>query len=66
MEEFTSDLLDVVDEAILPEADGGDDGAQQEHGTNPARKARSIRNGIFRAANLQDKLLERYESRLLV
>lgn len=38
-----------------------DDEVHQGAGdTDPARKARSLRNGIFRAASLQDKLLEKY------
>ncbi|GAB1313879.1 Peroxisome size and maintenance regulator [Madurella fahalii] len=65
MDEFTSDILDAIDEGTLPEADDRDDGAQQDLGTDSAKKARRLRNGIFRAASLQDKLLEKLLSQVI-
>lgn len=59
MDEFTSDILSAIDEGTLPEADDRDDGTQPDLGTDSAKKARRLRNGIFRAASLQDKLLEK-------
>lgn len=62
MDDSASDILSAIAEAALPEADdrhGRDDGAQQHPDAEPAKKARSLRNGIFRAASLQDKLLEK-------
>ncbi|KXX76509.1 Peroxisomal membrane protein PEX29 [Madurella mycetomatis] len=65
MDEFTSDILNAIDEGTLPEADDHDDGAQQGLGTDSAKKARRLRNGIFRAASLQDKLLEKLLSQVI-
>lgn len=68
MEEFAPNLLYAVDESTLQEDEDQDDEVaelaevQQEPGTkdsDSAKKARTLRNGIFRAANLQDKLLEK-------
>ena len=67
MEEFAPNLLYAVDESTLQEDEDDDEVAelaevQQEPGTkdsDSAKKARTLRNGIFRAANLQDKLLEK-------
>ncbi|KAK4230221.1 integral peroxisomal membrane peroxin-domain-containing protein [Podospora fimiseda] len=72
-EEFASQFLR---EHTIHETDGDDD-AQQDHPvpttpnatttttTDSAKKARTIRNGIFRAAGLQDKLLEKLISQVI-
>lgn len=61
MDEFASSILDAVDEAAVPETDDREyDTPQTPPNTDSsARKARRLRNGIFRAASLQDKLLEK-------
>jgi hypothetical protein len=46
-----TDELEVVEEHY--------DEAQQEAGADPAKKARSLRRGLIKAANLQDMLLEK-------
>lgn len=58
MEEFASNFLNTVDEGATPEGDDRDDEGQQDTGS--AKKSRTgLRHGFFRAANLQDKLLEK-------
>ncbi|KAL2018860.1 hypothetical protein VTK56DRAFT_349 [Thermocarpiscus australiensis] len=60
MEEFASDILNAADVA-----DDRDDEAQQEPNAVSAKKTRGLRNGIFRAASLQDKLLEKLLSQVI-
>lgn len=59
MDEFTSHLLHTISEPTLAETDDCHDQTQHSADTNSARKARGIRHGVFRAASLQDKLLEK-------
>ena len=63
MEDYASSFLDVIDESTDLAADDRDDDSHHEAetaaGAEPSKKRRSLRNGIFRAANLQDKLLEK-------
>lgn len=69
MEDYASSFLDVIDESTDLAADDRDDESHHEAdattGAEPGKKRRSLRNGIFRAASLQDKLLEKYESHLM-
>ena len=71
MEDYATSFLNVIEEAALPESEGHEDEGQHEVGTADAadtvgtadaestKKGRGLRNGIFRAANIQDKLLEK-------
>ncbi|KAK3989295.1 integral peroxisomal membrane peroxin-domain-containing protein [Cladorrhinum sp. PSN332] len=67
-EEFASQFLR---EDTIHETDGEDEAQQDPPSTAPntttesAKKARTIRNGIFRAASLQDKLLEKLISQVI-
>ncbi|KAK4241635.1 integral peroxisomal membrane peroxin-domain-containing protein [Achaetomium macrosporum] len=65
MEEFTSNFLTAIDEAPLPEGDGGEDEGHQEAEADSAKKGRGFRSGIFRAASLQDSLLEKLLSQVI-
>ena len=61
MEEYASSFLKAIDEAASPEINGREDEGQQEAEANPdpATRRKGLRSGIFRAANIQDKLLEK-------
>jgi hypothetical protein len=61
MEEYASSFLNAIDEAAGPEINDGEDEGQHEAETNPdpAKRRKGLRSGIFRAANIQDKLLEK-------
>lgn len=71
MEDYAASFLNVIEEAAIPESEGHEDEGQDEVGTadaadavgtadaESAKKGRGLRNGIFRAANIQDKLLEK-------
>jgi hypothetical protein len=59
MEEFASHFLTAIDEAALPQGDGGEDDGHQKSEPDAAKKGRGFRSGIFSAANLQDSLLEK-------
>jgi hypothetical protein len=59
MDEYTSNFLNAIDESTNPEVDDREDDGQQEPETDSAKKRTGLRNGIFRAANIQDKLLEK-------
>lgn len=68
MEEFAPNLLYAVDESALQAGDDRDDAVpqlagrpEQEQQPGTPKRSRTLRNGIFRAANLQDKLLEKYQ-----
>ncbi|KAK3370283.1 Peroxin/Dysferlin domain-containing protein [Podospora didyma] len=62
MDEFSADILNTVDEDRLQgAADDRDDETQQDSTT----KARSLRRGLFKAASLQDKLLEKLISQVI-
>ena len=65
MDEFSAGMLYAVDESTLREPDDHEDGVPRERDTDTAKKARTLRNGIFRAASLQDKLLEKYPGYML-
>ncbi|KAK4144319.1 peroxisomal membrane protein PEX29 [Dichotomopilus funicola] len=69
MEDYASSFLDVIDESTDLAADDRDDESHHEAeaaaGAEPGKKRRSLRNGIFRAANLQDKLLEKLVSQVI-
>ncbi|KAK4104307.1 hypothetical protein N658DRAFT_493809 [Parathielavia hyrcaniae] len=58
MDEFTSSLLNDIDEST-PDVDDREDEGPQEPETETAKRGRGLRSGIFRAANIQDKLLEK-------
>lgn len=61
MEEYASSFLNAIDETTIPEANDREDEGQREAETNadPAKRRKGLRGGIFRAANIQDKLLEK-------
>ncbi|KAK4121140.1 hypothetical protein N657DRAFT_624264 [Parathielavia appendiculata] len=59
MDEFTSSLLSAIDESTTPYVDDKEYEGQQEPETELAKRGRGLRSGIFRAANIQDKLLEK-------
>lgn len=60
MEDYASGFLISVDEPTVPEADDREDEqGPQEVETDSTKKPRGLRSGIFRAANIQDKLLEK-------
>jgi hypothetical protein len=61
MEEEGSYFLNPVDGAVVPEEDDRGGEGQQMAGTGSAKKSRGIRNGLFRAASFQDKVLEKYK-----
>ncbi|KAK0635312.1 Peroxin/Dysferlin domain-containing protein [Bombardia bombarda] len=63
MDDIASDILISTDEV-----DDHDDETQQQNtsaGGDSAKTARSLRRGIFRAASLQDKLLEKLLSQVI-
>ncbi|KAK4153202.1 Peroxin/Dysferlin domain-containing protein [Chaetomidium leptoderma] len=64
MDEYASSFLDTVED-VIPEVDDHEDEGQQEPGTDSAKKGRGLRSGIFRAANIQDKLLEKLVSQVI-
>lgn len=61
MDEYASSFLNAIDETTAPEVnDGEDEGPQEQEAiTDPAKRRKGLRSGIFRAANIQDKLLEK-------
>jgi hypothetical protein len=61
MEEYASSFLNAIDEAASPEVNDREDEGLQEAEANPdpAKRRKGLRDGIFRAANIQDKLLEK-------
>ena len=71
MEDYAASFLNVIEEAAIPESEAREDEGQHEVDTADAvdavgtadgesgKKRRGLRNGIFRAANIQDKLLEK-------
>ncbi|KAK3904149.1 integral peroxisomal membrane peroxin-domain-containing protein [Staphylotrichum tortipilum] len=74
MDDFASGFLTGIDEHEpgAPEDDHEDESQlddtqddQQDEQAEPPKKARGLRSGIFRAANLQDKLLEKLVSQVI-
>ncbi|EAQ92334.1 hypothetical protein CHGG_00569 [Chaetomium globosum CBS 148.51] len=79
MEDYAASFLNVIEEAANPESEGHEDEGQHEVETadtadatvdaadaESAKKGRrGLRNGIFRAANIQDKLLEKLVSQVM-
>ncbi|SPQ22217.1 5f9bd021-dd23-429d-817f-930aa11fefcc [Thermothielavioides terrestris] len=65
MEELRSSFLDTVSEPAVTDPDDRHDEAQQSTDSDSVRTARGIRHGVFRAATLQDKLLERLLSQVI-
>ena len=61
MEEYASGFLNAIDETTGPEINDREDDGQQEADitADPAKRRKGLRSGIFRAANIQDKLLEK-------
>lgn len=63
MDEYATGFLNIIEEDAAPEVEEQDDEGRREAAETPepdsAKKRRSLRDGIFRAANLQDRLLEK-------
>ncbi|KAK0745353.1 Peroxin/Dysferlin domain-containing protein [Apiosordaria backusii] len=59
VDELETQFSHAADESILTEDDEGQPSQPQGHQSHSARKVRSLRNGIFKAASIQDKLLEK-------
>lgn len=63
MEEFASGFLNVIEEDAASGMEDHEDEVQRDAADtaepDSSKKRRSLRNGIFRAANIQDKLLEK-------
>jgi hypothetical protein len=63
MDDYAASFLNAPDEPAIPEveaeAEDREDEGQHEAGPDSPKQARGLRGGIFRAANLQDKLLEK-------
>lgn len=58
MDDLTTVFLGQGDDASIQEEDDGQQGSGS--GTDSTTTARTLRQGILKAANLQDKLLEKY------
>ena len=58
MDDLTAAFLGPGDDASIQEEDEGQQGSGS--GTDSTTTARTLRRGILKAANLQDKLLEKY------
>ncbi|KAK0670524.1 Peroxin/Dysferlin domain-containing protein [Cercophora samala] len=65
VDELEEQLLTAADESVLPEDDEGLSSQPQDHQSRSARKVKSLKNGIFRAASIQDKLLEKLLSQVI-
>ncbi|KAK4178320.1 Peroxin/Dysferlin domain-containing protein [Triangularia setosa] len=65
VDELEAQLLSAADESVLPEEEGQSSQQPQDHQSHSARKVRSLKNGIFRAASMQDKLLEKLLSQVI-
>ncbi|KAK3301374.1 Peroxin/Dysferlin domain-containing protein [Chaetomium fimeti] len=77
MEDYATSFLNVIEEAAIPESESREDDGQHELDTvdaadaadtadpESAKKRRGLRSGIFRAANIQDKLLEKLVSQVI-
>ncbi|KAK4191212.1 Peroxin/Dysferlin domain-containing protein [Podospora australis] len=63
MDDFASAFLNEADITALPDIDEHEEDGPTT--TDSAKKARSLRNGIFRAASIQDKLLEKLLSQVI-
>jgi hypothetical protein len=50
------DVMNSVDERSQAGSGDGDDGTRSDSGMSPGR---GLRRGLFKAANMQDKLLEK-------
>lgn len=59
VDELEEQLLTAADESVMPEGDESQPSQPQDHQSRSARKVKSLKNGIFRAASIQDKLLEK-------
>lgn len=58
MDDLAAAFLGPGDDASIQEEDDGQQ--EQGSGTDSTTTARTLRRGILKAANLQDKLLEKY------
>jgi hypothetical protein len=58
MDDLASDIL-AGDDLSLHDVAERDEDSQAESVADTPKKGRSLRRGIFRAANLQDKILEK-------
>jgi hypothetical protein len=58
MEDYATSFLNAIEESATPEVEDREDEGPNEADTD-AKKRRGLRSGIFRAANIQDKLLEK-------
>jgi len=55
--DFAAAFFNHSDDLVVVEDQ--EDEIRQEPGADPAKKARSLRRGLIKAANLQDMLLEK-------
>ncbi|KAK4657737.1 Peroxisome size and maintenance regulator [Podospora pseudocomata] len=65
VDELEEQLLTAADESVMPEGDESQPSQPQDHQSRSARKVKSLKNGIFRAASIQDKLLEKLLSQVI-
>ncbi|KAK4201649.1 Peroxin/Dysferlin domain-containing protein [Triangularia verruculosa] len=65
VDELEAQFLSAADESVLPEEDEGQSPQPRDQQSHSARKVRSLKNGIFRAASIQDKLLEKLLSQVI-